>query len=52
MDFSSRLLEETGVFLTPGVVYGQSGEGYLRVSITTPEERLREAAGRMAKFRF
>jgi LL-diaminopimelate aminotransferase len=46
-DFCSRLLEETGVSMTPGIVYGQTGEGYLRISIGTPTERIREAMRRL-----
>jgi LL-diaminopimelate aminotransferase len=45
--FCSRLLEETGVSTTPGVVYGQFGEGYLRISLGTATDRIREAVGRM-----
>lgn len=46
-DFCSRLLEETGVSMTPGVVYGQAGEGYLRISLGTPTARIEEAMQRM-----
>jgi len=45
--FSAELLEETGVSVTPGVVYGHSGEGYIRISLVTPVERLSEAMGRL-----
>ncbi|MBN2258425.1 MAG: aminotransferase class I/II-fold pyridoxal phosphate-dependent enzyme [Anaerolineaceae bacterium] len=48
MDFCSRLLDDTGVSTTPGVVYGQHGEGYLRISLGTATDRLREAVARMA----
>jgi LL-diaminopimelate aminotransferase len=47
VSFCSRLLEETGVSTTPGVVYGQFGEGYLRISLGTATDRIREAVGRM-----
>lgn len=46
--FCARLLEETGVSTTPGVVYGQYGEGYLRVSLGTATARIREAVERIA----
>jgi LL-diaminopimelate aminotransferase len=49
-EFCSRLLEETGVSMTPGVVYGQSGEGYIRISIGTPTERIREAMRRLLEW--
>jgi LL-diaminopimelate aminotransferase len=41
--FVSELLEKTGVLVVPGSGYGKYGEGYFRISITSPEERLREA---------
>lgn len=46
--FCERLLAETGVSITPGVIYGDSGAGYIRISIVTPAERLKEAMHRMA----
>ena len=47
MAFCNQLLEETGVSVTPGVVYGQYGEGYLRVSLGTKTERIQEAIERI-----
>jgi LL-diaminopimelate aminotransferase len=47
MEFCNQLLEETGVSTTPGVVYGQYGEGYLRVSLGTKTERIQEAMERI-----
>ena len=49
-DFCARLLEETGVSTTPGVVYGESGEGYLRISLGTPTDRIQEAMRRMVEW--
>ncbi len=45
--FSMRILEATGVWLTPGTVFGEQGEGYVRISLTTPDSRLREVADRL-----
>jgi len=45
--FCTRLLEEAGVSTTPGVVYGEYGEGYLRISLGTSTPRLAEAITRM-----
>lgn len=45
--FSGRLLEEVGVFVTPGTGYGKYGEGYFRISLTCPDARLEEAARRI-----
>lgn len=47
MSFCNDLLEATGVSTTPGVVYGQYGEGYLRVSLGTKTERIQEAMDRI-----
>lgn len=41
------VLERAGVVLTPGAAYGRSGEGYFRISLTTPEARLLEAVERL-----
>lgn len=52
VEFFERLLEEIGVVMAPGSVYGRYGEGYMRISLTSPEERLRLAAERLALFDF
>jgi LL-diaminopimelate aminotransferase len=52
IDFSLRLLNEVAVWVTPGVAFGQSGEGFFRISLTTPDDRLDEAMKRMRGFRF
>ncbi|MGE3962282.1 MAG: LL-diaminopimelate aminotransferase [Dehalococcoidia bacterium] len=49
-DFAGRLIDQTGVVVTPGISYGQSAEGYIRISLTTPDDRLNEALDRLAKF--
>jgi len=46
-EFCSRLLADTGVSTTPGVVYGEHGEGYFRISISTDSPRLKEAMQRL-----
>jgi LL-diaminopimelate aminotransferase len=46
-DFTNWLFDQTGVFLTPGTNFGAGGEGYMRISITEPEERISEALTRM-----
>ncbi len=46
-DFVIQLLETTGILVVPGTGYGPCGEGYFRISITTPVERLKEAVSRM-----
>lgn len=47
VEFSKFTLERAGVFFTPGNAYGPSGEGYVRISLTVPEERISEAVGRL-----
>jgi LL-diaminopimelate aminotransferase len=46
-DFANWLFDKTGVFVTPGSNFGQAGEGYLRISMTEPQERLETAITRM-----
>jgi LL-diaminopimelate aminotransferase len=41
------VLEEAAVVISPGSMYGRSGEGYFRISLTTPDDRLTEALERM-----
>lgn len=41
------MLEEIGVSTTPGVVYGEYGEGYLRISLGTDTNRIFEAIDRI-----
>lgn len=50
--FCGKILEETGVVLTPGVGFGVHGEGYFRIALTVGKERLLEALDRMAKVKF
>ena len=47
IDFALRLLEATAVVVTPGVGFGPGGEGYFRISLTTPDDRLEEALRRL-----
>jgi len=48
--FAESLLEETAVVVTPGMGYGPHGEGYVRLSLTVPDERLEEALRRMERW--
>jgi LL-diaminopimelate aminotransferase len=45
--FSRHVLDKAGVFFTPGNAYGPSGEGYVRLSLTVPDERIQEAVERL-----
>jgi aspartate/methionine/tyrosine aminotransferase len=46
--FSLRLLDVTGVSVTPGIGYGSRGEGFVRLSLTVPDELLAAAMARVA----
>jgi len=46
---SQRLLREAALVVTPGVGFGENGEGYIRMALTVSSERLREAVGRIRK---
>ncbi|MDD4909965.1 MAG: LL-diaminopimelate aminotransferase [Candidatus Omnitrophica bacterium] len=47
--FSALLLEKADIIATPGVGFGKYGEGYVRLALTVPVERIREAIGRLRK---
>jgi len=47
--FSELVLEEAAVVVSPGSMYGPSGEGFFRISLTAPDERIEEAVERMRK---
>jgi len=46
-EFSSLLLEKVGIIVPPGVGYGEYGDKYFRIALSTPKERIREALKRM-----
>jgi LL-diaminopimelate aminotransferase len=45
--FCERVLEEAAVVVSPGSMYGPSGEGFFRIALTAPDERIEEAVERM-----
>ncbi|MDQ3935607.1 MAG: LL-diaminopimelate aminotransferase [Actinomycetota bacterium] len=45
--YCELVLEESGVVLSPGGTYGPNGEGFFRISLTVPDERLLEAVERL-----
>ena len=45
--FAELVLEEAAVVVSPGSMYGPSGEGFFRMSLTTPDERIEEAVARL-----
>ncbi len=47
--YCEHVLEEAAVIISPGGAYGASGEGYFRISLTTPDDRLLEAVERIRR---
>ncbi len=52
VEFAERVLDQTGVVVTPGIGYGRNGEGYVRLSLSVPDERLDEGIRRLQDFRW
>lgn len=50
LDFAQGLAETVHVIVAPGVGFGEGGEGYIRISLTENENRLKEAARRLTAF--
>ncbi|MDO8949929.1 MAG: LL-diaminopimelate aminotransferase [Actinomycetota bacterium] len=46
-EFATKILDEANVIVAAGTAYGPSGEGYVRISLTTPDDRLEEAIERI-----
>jgi LL-diaminopimelate aminotransferase len=45
--FAEHVLEQAAVVVSPGSMYGPSGEGFFRISLTTPDDRIAEAVDRL-----
>jgi LL-diaminopimelate aminotransferase len=45
--YCEYVLEQAGVVISPGSAYGPNGEGFFRISLTTPDDRLLEAVERL-----
>jgi alanine-synthesizing transaminase len=43
MKFSLKLMEEAEVAISPGIGFGDMGEGYVRISLVENEHRIRQA---------
>ncbi len=52
IEFAERVLDQTGVVVTPGVGYGRGGEGYVRLSVSVPDARMDEGIARLQEFRW
>lgn len=49
-DFCHKVLDDIAVWMIPGSMYGQYGEGYFRIALTHPASRLKEAMDRLKQF--
>ncbi|MBS8263739.1 LL-diaminopimelate aminotransferase [Mesobacillus boroniphilus] len=49
-DFAFKLIDEEGIVVVPGDAFGKQGEGYVRIAMVQPPERLTEASQRVNKF--
>lgn len=49
-EFAYELIDKAGVAVVPGDAFGKEGEGYVRMALVQPAERLREAAKRIQEF--
>ncbi len=47
---SREMVKQAGVAVVPGEAFGEQGEGYVRIALVEPEERLAEAASRIGQF--
>jgi len=52
LQFTTELLEATGIVVAPGSGFGQAGEGYVRLALCADEARCREAGERIARAGF
>jgi alanine-synthesizing transaminase len=50
LEFSKLLLEKAGVAVSPGVGFGEYGEGYVRIALVENEQRIRQAARNIRRF--
>jgi alanine-synthesizing transaminase len=50
MLFSKLLIEEAGVAVSPGVAFGENGEGFVRIGLVENEHRIRQAARNVKRF--
>jgi alanine-synthesizing transaminase len=50
IDFSTLLVEKAGVAVSPGVGFGEYGEGFVRIALVENEQRIRQAARNIRRF--
>src|ERR1700674_2036437 len=50
VEFATLLVEKSGVVVSPGVAFGEHGEGYVRIAMVENEQRIRQAARGVRRF--
>jgi LL-diaminopimelate aminotransferase len=50
LEFTSAVLDQAGISLAPGSIFGGQGEGFARIALTVPQEALQEAMGRLSRW--
>ena len=51
-ELSDKILLKADVFITPGFIFGSRGEGYVRISLCSPQDELKEALERIKRLDF
>jgi alanine-synthesizing transaminase len=50
VEFCKRLIEEAKIAVSPGVGFGEYGEGFVRIALVENEQRIRQAARNIRRF--
>jgi alanine-synthesizing transaminase len=50
VDFSKLLVEKADIAVSPGIGFGEYGEGYVRIALVENEQRIRQAARNVRRF--
>jgi alanine-synthesizing transaminase len=50
MQFATLMVEKSGVVVSPGVAFGEHGEGFVRIAMVENEQRIRQAARNVRRF--
>ena len=50
LEFSKRLLREAGVAVSPGIGFGEEGEGFIRFALVENKHRIRQAVRGIRRF--
>jgi len=50
VEFSKLLVEKADIAVSPGIGFGEYGEGYVRIALVENEQRIRQAARNVRRF--